>query len=228
MMSLRERQKAGRRLAILDAASHLFRRNGFAATSMEQVAARAMLSVGTVYNYFRSKGDLLLALVALDGAEVRAAGARLVEQPPADAKRAVLTLLETYVDHSLVHLDKRLWRQMIGTALTAADTKLGAGYRALDRKLVAQVTALCRALQARGDLPPGLHCTDAGQVLVSLCNQAFEEFVADDGMTLPALKRRMARELRLVFCGISAGGVQSRPASQVAPRSGPRSRRLDS
>src|SRR6516165_6513587 len=104
MMSLRERQKAGRRLAILDAASHLFRRNGFAATSMEQVAARAMLSVGTVYNYFRSKGDLLLALVALDGAEVRAAGARLVEQPPADAKRAVLTLLETYVDHSLVHL----------------------------------------------------------------------------------------------------------------------------
>src|SRR5215470_9123937 len=89
MTGLRERQKAGRRRDILGAASLLFRRDGFAETSIEQIAGRAQLSAGTVYNYFGSKGDLLLALVALDGGEVRAAGAALVRDPPRDPVTAV-------------------------------------------------------------------------------------------------------------------------------------------
>src|SRR5215510_3256151 len=114
MTGLRERQKAGRRRDILDAAASLFKREGFAATSIEQIAERAELSAGTVYNYFASKGDLLLALVALDGAQVRAAGARHVARPAGDPVAAVNALLEGYVDHALVHLDKRMWRQMMG------------------------------------------------------------------------------------------------------------------
>ena len=51
MTGLRERQKAGRRKDILAAASLLFRRDGFAETSIEQIAGRARLSAGTVYNY---------------------------------------------------------------------------------------------------------------------------------------------------------------------------------
>ena len=93
MAGLRERQKAGRREDILKAAGLLFRRDGFAATSIEQIAERAELSTGTVYNYFPSKGDLLLALVALDGAEVRAAGARHVARPLADPAAAANALV---------------------------------------------------------------------------------------------------------------------------------------
>ena len=202
MAGLRERQKAGRHRDILKAAGVLFRREGFAATSIEQIAEQAGLSAGTVYNYFASKGDLLLALVALDGAEVRAAGARLVARPPADPIAAVGALLEGYVDHSLVHLDKRMWRQMMGTALSFAETPLGAGYRSLDRKLAAQVVALCRALQQRGDLPADINCQDAGQVLFYVCNSLFVEFVADDAMPLASLKRRMSREVKLIFRGL--------------------------
>src|SRR5262245_34396853 len=165
MTGLRERQKAGRRRDILDSAAALFKRDGFAATSIEQIAELAELSAGTVYNYFPSKGDLLLALVALDGAEVRAAGARHVAKPLADPAAAANALLEGYVDHALVHLDKRLWRHMMGTALSFADTPLGAGYRALDRKLTEQVGDLCCALQKRGDIPPEVDCREAGQIL---------------------------------------------------------------
>jgi AcrR family transcriptional regulator len=202
MAGLRERQKADRHRDILKAAGMLFRRQGFAATSIEEIAEQAGLSAGTVYNYFASKGDLLLALVALDGAEVRAAGARLVARPPADPIAAVSALLEGYVDHSLVHLDKRMWRQMMGMALSFAETPLGAGYRSLDRKLSAQVVALCRALQQRGDLPPDISSEDAGQVLFYVCNSLFVEFVADDAMPLSSLKKRMSREVKLVFRGL--------------------------
>jgi len=214
MTGLRERQKAGRRKGILGAAAFLFRRDGFAATSIEQIAEMAELSAGTVYNYFTSKGDLLLALVAFDGAEVRAAGARHVERPLADPVAAVIALLEGYVDHALVHLDKRLWRHMMGMALSFAETPLGAGYRALDRKLALQVGSLCRALQQRGDLPADINCQDAGEILFYVCNSLFMEFVADDAMPLPAMKRRMSREVRLVFRGLLNAAAAAKPGAR--------------
>lgn len=220
MSGLRERQKAGRRRDILNAASLLFRRDGFAETRIEQIADRARLSPATVYNYFASKGDLLLALVALDGEEVRAAGAALVADPPADPVAAVNRLLEGYVDHSLVHLDKRLWRQMMGTALSHAETPIGAGYRALDRKLVQQVAALCRALRQRGDIPMIVDCEDAGQVLFYVCNSLFMVFVADDAMSLTSMKDRMSRQVRLVFAGlIGAAGAPEHRGNRRKARS---------
>jgi AcrR family transcriptional regulator len=206
MTGLRERQKAGRREGILKAAALLFRRDGFAATSIEQIAERAELSAGTVYNYFASKGDLLLALVALDGAQVRAAGARHVARPAGDPVAAVNALLEGYVDHALVHLDKRMWRQMMGIALSFSETELGSGYRALDRKLAGQVGDLCAALQERGDIPAGVDCKDAGEVLFYVCNSLFMEFVADDALTLAAMKKRMQRQVKLIFRGLQEPG----------------------
>jgi len=50
-----------RREAILQAALEVFREVGFDAASMSQIAARAGGSKGTLYNYFPSKEDLLLA-----------------------------------------------------------------------------------------------------------------------------------------------------------------------
>ncbi len=212
MGGLRERQKAGRREGILKAAATLFRRDGFAATSIEQIAELAELSAGTVYNYFASKGDLLLALVALDGAQVRAAGARHVSRPLGDPVAAANALLEGYVEHALVHLDKRMWRQMMGIALSYSETELGAGYRALDRKLAVQVGDLCTALQERGDIPAGVDCRDAGEALFYICNSLFMEFVADDSMTLASMKRRMQRQVRLVFHGL--GGASEAKAKR--------------
>ncbi len=221
MTGLRERQKAGRRESILKAAGLLFRRDGFAATSIEQIAELAELSAGTVYNYFASKGDLLLALVALDGEEVRAAGALHVARPLADPVAAVNALLEGYVDHALVHLDKRLWRHMMGTALTFAETPMGAGYRALDRKLAKQVSALCHALQKRGDIPAEINCQDVGQVLFYVCNSLFMDFVADDAIALSIMKRRMLRQVRLIFRGLLDASAMRGQAKSKQRNSGP-------
>ena len=60
---LRARQKQERERRILKAAEQLFARKGFAGVAMEDVAARAGLAVGTLYNYFPSKLALLLAIL---------------------------------------------------------------------------------------------------------------------------------------------------------------------
>ncbi|MFZ5792735.1 MAG: TetR/AcrR family transcriptional regulator [Pseudomonadota bacterium] len=205
MAGLRERQKAGRRRSILAAAKILFRKDGFDETPIEAIAERAEVAAGTVYNHFQSKGDLLLALVGQDGEEVRAAGREMIADPSKDPVAAVRKLLEHYVDHSLVHLSKGMWRNAMATALTQADTPFGIGYAELDRKLADQVGDLLRVLQKRGRIARTIDCRAAGDVLFCICNSLFMGFVAREEMTLAELKREMARQVRVVFAGLLPG-----------------------
>jgi TetR/AcrR family transcriptional regulator len=61
-VSRREREKKERRSAIIDAAERVFFRKGFEAATMDEVAAEAELSKGTLYLYFKSKDELFIAL----------------------------------------------------------------------------------------------------------------------------------------------------------------------
>lgn len=60
----RERRKEARPGELLEAALELFVDKGYAATRVEEVAARAGVSKGTLFLYFPSKLDLFKALVA--------------------------------------------------------------------------------------------------------------------------------------------------------------------
>jgi AcrR family transcriptional regulator len=57
------RRKESRSAELLDAALHLFGESGYAQTRLDDVAARAGISKGTVYLYFASKQDLFEAVV---------------------------------------------------------------------------------------------------------------------------------------------------------------------
>jgi len=52
--------------AILDAARAVFSREGYAASSVDDVAAEAGIGKGTVYLYFKSKEELYIAALARD------------------------------------------------------------------------------------------------------------------------------------------------------------------
>lgn len=59
----REREREARRQEIVDAAEEVMRERGFWCTTMDDVAARAELSKGTLYLYFETK-DALCAAIA--------------------------------------------------------------------------------------------------------------------------------------------------------------------
>ncbi|MFG2291833.1 TetR/AcrR family transcriptional regulator [Streptomyces sp. NPDC048603] len=71
-----------RRRQILDGATRCFTRNGFHATSMQDVLKEADLSAGAVYRYFRSKDELIVAIAEETFALIRGAFAAAAEQSP--------------------------------------------------------------------------------------------------------------------------------------------------
>lgn len=67
--------------AILDAAERLFVRYGFKKTTMDEIAAEAGVGKGTIYSYFRSKEELLLAYSDRAATEILAAARKAVSAP---------------------------------------------------------------------------------------------------------------------------------------------------
>ncbi|MER5211920.1 TetR/AcrR family transcriptional regulator [Streptomyces sp. NPDC002838] len=83
-----------RRRQILDAAALCFARNGFHATSVQDVLKEADLSAGAVYRYFSGKEELIAAIVSEVLGEVRAAFEEAAGQsPPPPPDRLVASVL---------------------------------------------------------------------------------------------------------------------------------------
>lgn len=78
---LRERKKARTREAIVDIALELFERNGFDATTVEDIAAAADVSPRTFFRYFDTKFDVVLAR---NSAEEKGLDALIAARPPGE------------------------------------------------------------------------------------------------------------------------------------------------
>lgn len=187
-----------------EAAAGLFREIGYGAARMEDIAAAADVSVGTLYNYFETKGDLLLAIVSMEVEEVLTAGAEVLANPPADPAEALDTLIGGYYDHSLVYLSKAMWRTAMALSIEFPDTPFSQRYTALDALLTAQVCDLLAALQRRGRVRAGVPAALVGQVLFNNLNQMFVTFVKDEAMEMPALRAAVRRQTALVVGLIAA------------------------
>jgi AcrR family transcriptional regulator len=203
MMGLRAKNRAERDGRILHAAARQFRTLGYDASRIEAIAAEAGVSIGTIYNYYQNKGDLLVAIVSMEVNEVLAAGQRVVEAPPRHAGRAVDLLMGTYVEHSLVYLSKDMWRQAMAISTQQPTSPFGRTYSALDRALTKQSCALIATLKSIGVVRPEVDARGVGEMIFNNTNMMFIEFVKDDAMPLARLRSAIRRQNRTLVDAIS-------------------------
>ena len=100
-MGRRERKKLLSRRTILEAAISEFSKKGYKETSVADIMSTADLGIGTFYNYFNSKEDLLFSLLGRLGETIRMA---LAEARAAE--RTSLELLEVGAHVTAKFLDE--------------------------------------------------------------------------------------------------------------------------
>jgi AcrR family transcriptional regulator len=140
MPGLRDRKKESSRERILAAALSAFGEAGFEAASMAAIAERAELGVGTLYNYFPSKGDLLLGLVGSRAGGIESEMDDALAERGASAEAMALGLARAYL-RSLSSFNKRIWREFLAFALSSRPELL-AGVRTADDPFISRLAAL--------------------------------------------------------------------------------------
>jgi AcrR family transcriptional regulator len=195
---LRERNRASRQRRILESAATQFRQRGYDQVKIEEIAEAASVSVGTIYNYYKNKGDVLVAIVSMEVNEVLNLGEKIVAKPPASAARAINALVNCYIDHSLTYLSKAMWRQAMSIAMVQPTSPSGKIYVTLDRSLENQTVRLIRRLVAMGLVRTDVVVEALGQIIFHAMDNLFIAFVKDDGQPLAALKMKLRRNIRLI------------------------------
>ena len=198
MDGLRARQKLNRNNRILEAAADLFKKSGYDAVKMEAIAAASEVSIGTIYNYYQNKGDLLLAIVSMEVNEILQAGAEVVKNPPLSAFGAVDTLVGIYYNHSLVYLSKEMWRVAMSISTQQPTSPFGMTYAKLDTALANQTCGLIRQLQNLNLISVDCDIRAIGEVIFNNLNMMFIGFVKDEAMSLSKLRKILRKQIRAI------------------------------
>ncbi len=203
MSGLRAKQRANRHSRILDAAAQLFREAGYEGAKIEAIAAQAEVSVGTIYNYYRNKGDILVAIVSMEVNEVLNAGRGVVDSPPANVGDAVDTLIGIYIEHSLHYLSKEMWRQAMAISTQQPDSPFGRTYSALDGALTDQLRSLIGRLQELGLVRAEIDGRTVGELLFNNMNMMFIDFVKRDAARTAELRAALRRQNSILVAAIA-------------------------
>ncbi len=204
MSGLRAKHRADRHQRIIEAAASLFRQAGYEGAKIGAIATEAEVSVGTIYNYYRNKGDILVAIVSMEVNEVLNAGRAVVAAPPTNVADAIDTLIGIYIDHSLIYLSKEMWRQAMAISTRQPDSPFGKTYAALDRSLTDQTCELVERLKGLGLVRPGTDMRAAGQIIFNNMNMMFIEFVKQEAMPLGELRIAIRRQNDVLVGAIAA------------------------
>ncbi|WP_431784057.1 TetR/AcrR family transcriptional regulator [Streptomyces chumphonensis] len=164
MARVSQEHLTARRRQILDGARRCFTRNGFHATSMQDVLQETGLSAGAVYRYFRSKDDLIAAIASQVFDEVGSAFAEAAgsEEPPLPdvLLPAVLCRVLAGPSQATPALALQVWAETLRNEELAA--RMREGYA----RVLESWVRIVRGYQERGlmrdDVPP----EDTARVLI--------------------------------------------------------------
>lgn len=191
---------AARRRQILDGATACFARNGFHATSMQDVLKETGLSAGAVYRYFRSKEEMIAAiatdLLGTFGATFQElSGADRPLGPDEIVTLALERLVELWSERGVPpELIVQVWAE------AARNEELAATMRAGIASVQDSWAAIARRYQRTGRMSADVPAHDVARTLMA-CAQGFmlQRALlggAEPGMVRNGLRGLMSMETR--------------------------------
>ncbi|MBA1289643.1 TetR/AcrR family transcriptional regulator [Pseudomonas japonica] len=197
-LGLRARQKQQRRQQIAAAALEAFVANGFAATTLDQIASRAGVSAPTVVNYFGGKQQILLALLSEpDQQAMREFRHRLpAYRHPLEA---LCDLEQLMTRNQLSALPASLWRELAPYLFTGEMAEI---FQPWNAAVVEQARAVLEHFKAEGLISDATDVDVAATVFNQYANVAFIRLATEAEPDRAGHARHMRSVFELLCTGM--------------------------
>lgn len=200
---LRSRQKSERWYTILTTAKRLFEQNGIENTTMASIAAEVGVSTPTVFNYFGTRDELLLAII-LDG-HVRAVESNR-RIPPRSGKGLsadITGLLTRFTQYSMQIFNKPVWRYADSAAIRQPKSEFVQRYAQIDVVLRDEIETVLKNQSSETRRPGTFDAAALAAIIYNHWNAHYIAFIKDDDMSLDshfeALLPQIKELLSLIF-----------------------------
>lgn len=190
---------------MLDAAAGLFAAHGYEATRMEQIAAVAEVAPATVYNYFDTKPNLLLALALRHVRSALPARRAFLLNPPEDPCCGINGFERLLAEQATRHLPRECWRVILAAPLTEPGGHAHRTAGRLQSLIRWQYLRLLRHYQRAGRLLPWIDVAALAEVILAVTSAGFARFVANEDVTLASVLHTSEAHLALILTGLLPG-----------------------
>ena len=166
MPKVSQEYRDARREQILAAGRRCFLRDGFHATSMQDLFAEAGLSAGSVYRYFASKDDLIVAIAEDNLRAVEAVVHGLARHPQSgslgEALAEVFSVIERqHAEHGLGGLAVQVWSESL------RNPEVARRFTVMLTSLRAELAEFVRQQQAAGHFEASVAPAAVASLLIS-------------------------------------------------------------
>jgi len=211
----RERKKHEARRKIFQAAFDLFREKGFDATTVDEIAERADVAKGTVFNYFPRKASFLETWV-FHWADSLTEELGPVHQWRGTTRHKMERLFRFLADLAVEDPDlarRALFENL--RQLTELEHKRGT------REIQAAIRTALKDGMASGDLRDDLKAEHAATLMEGAFHRSLILWLRTAGPTA-SLHREISSKLDIIFNGLIPRTGAKRPGSGTARRTRPR------
>jgi AcrR family transcriptional regulator len=197
-MGRRENNRIRRHAAMINAAAKLFKNEGFEQVRLEDIAKNADVSIATFYNYFPTKGHLVIEIYKDDLIRIHDAQDLIIENPPELLLDAIMDMLMVEVNYGYGFKDRLIWREIYSTAIAFTDASIDL-VNPLDPQRIAPYKQLLQKFNDNGKLSPATNITSLADVICSLNEAHFLSRLLEENINQAEFLDRLRRNVETVL-----------------------------
>lgn len=208
-IGLREQNKIEKRQAIRQAARELFSKYGYDETTLRQIAQRAHVGLGTLFNYAQDKRDLVFLICNEELSQVLDDALEAVEALPPD-RSLVDRVVELYRRHyEYFSKDIAISRLALKEFGFISGGKQAETFYTTAWRLMNTVEALVRKAQKEGEIEPGEDASTVAHLIFLVVSGAIRWWITGRFPEPSAGLTELRRLLELQFHGLRRGSQVS-------------------
>ena len=200
-MNLREKQKKETRKEIINSAQEIFSEKKYEKATISEIASRSGVAEGTIYNYFSSKGEILLTIFSQVFFQESYQFKEIQEQ--SDVENEIMNFLDFYLN-SLKTLDKALLREAFSLQLKYKHQgkQVFKTFDEMDQKIMGEISVFLNRLQEKNILARDIDIEKFVEVCYAVFRYNYSDFLMDPDKSYEKFFRELKEKIGFVVDSI--------------------------